>query len=594
MIFVAIPTHFREMIRVARLLRTSRRFEPHVIFSVPYSGQERDEETCRKEGIGVFVLFAESFRWTWLLDPQREEDESPAVLVEGSGTNGSQPQGKGDIRVVSADKSGANGPRRKHIRPTQRLPLFLQPSVRRVWQSIYRTYWRARMRHSVLLGPIWWRIIIFSRVALNAFSAVLSGVDKRNIRRDGIGATSSTVFGRSLVRAFADLWERGSLPGSLREKQYLYRALPNFFRKQRFELLIVPEDNYFLDTHFFVYAARRVGAASIVVPFTVVNSLEWAETFHGRPAYSVRWPPNSWMARAFPHWVYEHKGQKMIMPALLILMSEYLGLTPPKPWVINSGFTDALAAESVYMVNYYREAGINEHQIALTGSLADDELHLQVAHASEKRESLYKSLGLPTGRPMILISIPPNQLIGDGRTQCEFSNYETLIKAILDVTCACEDHNVVLSLHPRINHGDITCIGAYSAKVTQESIASVIPLCEFFVASASATIRLAAAAGKPAINYDVYRYQYTDFLNIPGVIAVNDIDAFKTAVDSIAQNTAYREELARKQREFAAHQALIDGHSGERMLALFDRLTEKNRAPGTSPSVDEQRMVGQA
>lgn len=280
------------------------------------------------------------------------------------------------------------------------------------------------------------------------------------------------------------------------------------------------------------------------------------------------------MAKAFPRWVYKHKGQKMIMPAIQILMMEYLGLTPAKPWLINSGFADALAAESPFMVDYYREAGIDDRRVVLTGSLADDELHSQIALAAESREALYARLGLPPNRPMILYSVPPNQLIGDGRVQSEFSSYETLIKSMLEVACACKGWNVVLSLHPRINHGDVVYVGSYPSRIALEDIASLIPLCDLFIASASATIRLAAAAGKPTVNYDVYRYQYSDFLSIPGVMTMDNIGAFKNAVESITGNPAYREELAAEQRKFAKGKALVDGRSGDRLLALFDRLTD--------------------
>src|SRR5258705_13776607 len=117
------------------------------------------------------------------------------------------------------------------------------------------------------------------------------------------------------------------------------------------------------------------------------------------------------MARAFPHWVHEHEGRKLIMPALEVLINEYLGLTPPNPWLMNSGFADALAAEGPYMADYYRRAGIDPDRIASTGSLADDELHVRLLRTEEYRAALYAELGLPREKRMLLISVPPNQLL---------------------------------------------------------------------------------------------------------------------------------------------------------------------------------------
>jgi len=524
LIYVSIPTHFREMIRVARLLRDSGRYEPILFMSCQYLGWAGDEALCRAEGIEVRHFF-----------------EAPAVPATGGA-------------------SPASG-------PTHRLPGVIGGPLRRVWRTIYAHYWQIRLRHAQMI----YSVLVGTPVL---FSAALDSVLRRALPPRG-SRSRATEFGIRMSAAFGRLWERDSrlLPRSIRERRALYRRLPDYFRSERIRLLVLPEDNYFLETHYFVRAAGAVGAKSVVVPFTVANSLEWVQTFQGRREHSAAWAPNRVFASAFPHWTYEFKGERMIMPPLQILMNEYLELTPPNPWLINSGYTDVLAAESPFMVRYYRDAGIEADKIALTGALSDDALFESLAHARARKESLYRQLGLPAERPMILFTIPPDQLIGDGRPQCEFGSYSVLLKATLTVLCRPAGWNVVVALHPRIDPKHRPFIESFPVKIASDNIAQLVPLCDVFVASASATIRLAAGAGKPTINYDVYRYEYTDFLGVPGVVNVADLASFEQAVDAITRDGSYREALAAKQAAFAREHALVDGRSGERMLALFDRLT---------------------
>ncbi len=518
------------MIRVARLLKASRRYDPVVFMSCQYSGWAQDEALCRAESIEVRYFF----------DPGSEA------------------------------AAGAPPPR---TGPTHHLPESIGAPVRRVWRAIYAKYCQLKLRHASTVYAVLIGVPVF-------LSAALDSVLGRPLPLRGRTARA-TAFGKRMSAAFGRLWERNSrlLPRSIRERRALYERWPDFFRRESIRLLVLPEDNYFLETHYLARGARQVGARSVVVPFTVSNSLEWVQTFHGRREHSARWLPNRIFASAFPHWTYEYKGERMLMPPLQILMNEYLELTPPNPWLINSGYTDVLAAESPFMVRYYQDAGIEAEKIALTGALSDDVLFERLAQAQPARELLYHKLGLPERRPMMLFTVPPDQLIGDGRPQCEFDSYMVLLKAVMAVLCRSAGWNVVVALHPRLNPKYRQVIESYPAKIASDNIAQLVPLCDVFVASASATIRLAAGAGKPTINYDVYRYEYTDFLGVPGVVNVAELVSFERAVDRITRDTKYREELAAKQAAFAREQALVDGRSGERMLALFDRLTASSESP---------------
>lgn len=566
LIFVAIPTHFREMIRVAQLLRSSGRYEPIVLFATLYGTWERDAAICRESGLAVHALYLDGSRIDWA--------DCGTRRVENAA--GGQEPAPRDHELVAGATGTPSAPVRKSF--SERLPAFIRPHFRRVWRRIYKAYldyraprWLRLHMHRRLQELFLARLlglILLSRVVLKASTIA-------TVRGDVAGPV--TALGRKLTAAFGNIWKANPerLPSELRMKWRLYRALPALLQQHRIEMLVVPEDNFFLNTHFFIDAAHRTAAPAVIVPFTIANSLEWVESLSSNPECRVRWPLSLLLARAFPNWTYQHKGQTLIMPAEEILMNEYLGLTPPRPWLMNSGFADALTAEGPYMADYYRRAGIDPARIAVTGSVADDEIHAALSGADQRKSRLYSELDLPRGNPMLLISVPPNQLDGDGRPQCEFRTYETLLRRMLEAACGCAGWNVVLSLHPRIHPPLVEFIREFPCRVAEGDIASLVPLCDLFVASASATIRLAISAGRPVVNYDVFRYRYTDYERVPGVRRVEDFQAFQDEVRTLTRDPARLEALTRAQRRFAAEQALADGRSGERLLALFDRLTAK-------------------
>jgi len=76
------------------------------------------------------------------------------------------------------------------------------------------------------------------------------------------------------------------------------------------------------------------------------------------------------------------------------------------------------------------------------------------------------------------------------------------------------------------------------------------------------------------VNYDVYRYRYTDFLKSPGVIAVEEQADFKAVLQRLVTDLAYRASVAGSQSEQSRYWGLLDGRVGDRMLAEVDRLCQ--------------------
>ncbi|HBD7414652.1 TPA: hypothetical protein KKX65_002920, partial [Legionella pneumophila] len=57
LLFVQISTHFREIFRVARLMKTRGVYSPKVFFVAPYEGWKNDYQQCQIEEIDCICYF---------------------------------------------------------------------------------------------------------------------------------------------------------------------------------------------------------------------------------------------------------------------------------------------------------------------------------------------------------------------------------------------------------------------------------------------------------------------------------------------------------------------------------------------------------
>jgi hypothetical protein len=95
------------------------------------------------------------------------------------------------------------------------------------------------------------------------------------------------------------------------------------------------------------------------------------------------------------------------------------------------------------------------------------------------------------------------------------------------------------------------------------------------VASVSSTIRWAIACGKPVINYDVYRYRYTDFLNIDGVLVTEEYEQFRGWIRGLTGDADQLEALRQRQMRAARRWGFLDGRCSERILKVLTDAVER-------------------
>ncbi|MBE3140706.1 MAG: glycosyltransferase [Thermoplasmata archaeon] len=350
----------------------------------------------------------------------------------------------------------------------------------------------------------------------------------------------------------------------------LFRQLIN---EQDISLVIMPADNRY-DQAAIVKAAHNEKVPVVVIPQFMASALEWAEFVWEKREYSARSWANRFACSLFPRWGYVHKGRRLIaLPANQVFAREWLGIAPPLPWILHSGHADALAVESEAVRDYCIAEGLPPEKIKVTGSSTHDIISAIISKLADKRLELYADLSLPDDRPMILSALPPDSLYM-GRPQCEFKKYDDLIEFWCRSLAAIKSFNIVICLHPSETVQKMKYIERYGVKIAKKPTYELIPLCDIFVASISSTIQWAIACGKPVVNYDVYRYRYTDYVNVEGVISIEDKSDYANTLQRLTSDAEYRAEMTARQSVHANRWGRLDGGAGDRLMHLFDDLID--------------------
>jgi len=349
----------------------------------------------------------------------------------------------------------------------------------------------------------------------------------------------------------------------IREKQ---KIIKNIYQNIKPNLIILPEENAAELQTLYTVTAKKYAIASMIMPHTIANKRELAEINY--QINYVRDLPSLLISYLFPRWVYKYKKRKIMLTTYSpIVALELLKLVPSDPWLVNHGFSDKIAVESNFMYQYYLKNKIPKNKLILVGSLNDDSIWQIQKNILQIKKNFKLKYHL-NDNPIILCAIPSLQI----NRKMEFENYEQIIDFWIKSLTKNKNYNVIFHIHPNTAPKTQELLDGKGFKIVSGNIAELIPLCDLYVASVSATIRWAIACGIPVINYDVYRYGYHDYDNAGGVVTVEDKEDFIKIIKKITTSKKYYQQLQAKQRQCMNDWGMIDGKSGDRILNFFKEL----------------------
>ena len=361
--------------------------------------------------------------------------------------------------------------------------------------------------------------------------------------------------------------------------RYFYRGLciRRFLRATRPDIIILAEDNVERLSTTFINEGRKRGIPSIIIPFTIPNPLEPAKAYRNQRRNQVRGPLAWLVSSLYPKWRFQLDGQDLLrLPAFSALVLEMLGQSSPAPWILNRGGAARIVLDSEALRDVYLTLGFPPAQLSVVGDVNGEILQQGLIHKPRLLADLVAKHGFQPGRPLLLCGFPPDQF-GGKTDDFEFPNYKALIEGWIESFRALGDRaNVLVRPHPRAAMNQFEAFRSPNVSFTWQPTAELIPLCDLYVASISATIRWAISCGIPVINYDAYRYRYGDYDKAAGVIRTESLTDFRGHLARFVNDPSFAANLAERQRGEMQYWGVADDRLAERFAAVVSEVIEGN------------------
>lgn len=349
----------------------------------------------------------------------------------------------------------------------------------------------------------------------------------------------------------------------------LTRELSRYFKKSKFDLLLMAEANIAYTNEIFIKSFSKIGKPTVIYPYTFSTPLEPATTYKKCRLHRYR---KSFARLIDKKWIYEFEGNKLIrMPITQILAIEAFHCTPPHPWVQESCTANKIIAESERIKKHYITQGIPESQISVCGDINHDVMHASLISKDDIKRDECEKLGFDPDSKIVLFAVFPDCI--NYNTGCEFNDYYKMLEWITLELQKIDHYNLIICLHPALKASDFQFLETDRAKMSMQSTAHLLPIADLYVSSVSASIKMAIALGVPVFNYDVYNFKYRDYADVGGVLHIESKSQFKQAIIDTNKGSLIST-LKIKQEQSSNEWGLIDGKSMERFLDLFAELTE--------------------
>ncbi len=361
---------------------------------------------------------------------------------------------------------------------------------------------------------------------------------------------------------------------------YAYKVI----NKNNFDLLVFGQDYPGSINSSLIKSCRKSNIPTLIIPFALGTTKEIVESLYDKKQFRVlNSPINRLASILFPKWVNYYKGEKMLrLTGNQILILEFLGLSPKHPWLPNSSYATHIAVESPKMHSYYKSMQFPSEQLCLTGSLSDDIL-AEGEHQKEKiKAALCKELGLDYNKPILLCAWPTNQY-GSRFTPLEFKSFEPLCNAwakSLRKILQENTYSIIIRPHPVTNSAILKSIlvkYGLSKYISYKDTIKLMIVSDLFVACVSSTLRWAISKGIPAINYDCYKYGYTDF-DAKGVFNVDNYKDFNKVLHDLTYDSEQYNTAKKAQEQSAPDWGVLDGNSKHRIIDLVNKLLHQHNS----------------
>lgn len=348
------------------------------------------------------------------------------------------------------------------------------------------------------------------------------------------------------------------------------------------DAIILPEDVVGSITPLVIKAGHRCNIPSVIVPYTIANQQEAFLSLQHNPYYHHSHWGNRAIDWIFPRWKMTQDNLTLVrLPAPYILGHQLTSTSPPNPWMMNSGFANAVAVENDAMLDYYLGSGLPRSKMHVLGAVYDDCLAKFRLNKKAELLALRSELEIVDTKPLLLIGGCPDQSMSCS-AGFEFDDIADFTRQLADALQPLKArYEILMRPHPNFTQmADIMAVRGI--RTTMIDTARLVALSDIYIAFGSATIRWAISCSVPTFNYDVFHYDYDDYKSVGGVVHVETFGQLCRTFSDLLSNPAL---LSRLQGEIAVSSKRwgnLDGKSTQRIAAFIDGLCRLDQVPRTS------------
>jgi hypothetical protein len=376
-----------------------------------------------------------------------------------------------------------------------------------------------------------------------------------------------------------------------RRRSFLYSAFSEV-RWQRYldkrlfslkpDLVVLLEDNAEGLTGLVSHGSRRRSIPCVILPDYLPNPAEPARYYFNDPLHSADTLPGRLARRFAPEWMLEYDGKRLLrLPANAIMVQLMRGRQSPQPWILNAGYTDAILVESKASLRHYGHLGFKLEKLRVIGGAIDDMLHAIQIERDQRRQELNSKYEFDPAKPLIVCSFPPDQYTA-ATEGFEFKTYGDLCRAWFEALAGVSGRtNIIVVRHPRTKASELSRYATGGVQIATETLESILPVADLYVACISTTIRWALALAIPVINYDTYRYDYGDFSKANACSEVTRFDAFREELERMLQPGELNR-LSVVAREDANEWGSVDGKFRTRLRGSLLEICDTYKGPSGS------------
>ena len=336
------------------------------------------------------------------------------------------------------------------------------------------------------------------------------------------------------------------------------------------DLLILAEDIVGPIHPVAIKAARKYNISTLIFPYTIANQMEAFQSLKSNTALDCNNHFfNLIFSFFFPRWALKRDGKKILrMPPGHILGHYFLNISPPDPWMMNSGKANQIIVESKKMYKYYVEAGITESKLTIGGALYDDILYNFRKNINGSKMKLKKKLNIKKNKKIFLINGCPDQ-----SKNCPLFPFKDMTDFLINLKkrlFILKNHfEIVIRPHPNYKEFGDFFLKNSNFVVTYDDTAHLVAISDILLAFASATIRWGLLCKIPIINYDLFNYCYDDFSDESGVKTINSLEQLENYFFKIKSKTNFYH--LKRNSEMNNNWGFMDGKTKQRVIKQIDK-----------------------